>query len=199
MADMAELAVRPATYSDLEAAPENMVAEIIEDVLEMHPRPRPRHARAANRLTRQLTNRFEEGEGGPGGWIFIIEPELHLGRHVVVPDLAGWHAERLIAEPEDAFIDISPDWVCEILSPSTVRLDRGAKRRIYAEVNVTHLWLLDPVEGALEAFALSGRQWLLLTTIQRGEEVRVAPFDAASFPLDDLFPFDTPPSPATEI
>jgi Uma2 family endonuclease len=191
---MAEVATRPATYSDLEAVPENLVAEIIDGALETHPRPRPRHARAANRLSRQLTNRFEEGEGGPGGWIFIIEPELHLGRHVVVPDLAGWRAERLAAEPEHAFIDIAPDWVCEVLSPATGRLDRGPKRRIYAEAGIPHLSLLEPTEGTLEAFALSGRQWLLLTTIQRGEQISIAPFSAVSFPLDDLFPFDVPPS-----
>jgi Uma2 family endonuclease len=191
---MAEVATRPPTYSDLEAVPENLVAEIIDGALETHPRPRPRHARAANRLSRQLTNRFEEGEGGPGGWIFIIEPELHLGRHVVVPDLAGWRAERLAAEPEHAFIDIAPDWVCEVLSPATGRLDRGPKRRIYAEAGIPHLWLLEPTEGTLEAFALSGRQWLLLTTIQRGEQISTAPFEAVSFPLDDLFPFDVPPS-----
>jgi Uma2 family endonuclease len=118
---------------------------------------------------------------------------------VVVPDLAGWHAEHLIEEPEDAFIDIAPDWACEILSPSTARLDRGPKRRIYAEAGVGHLWLLEPSEGTLEVFALSGGQWLLLATVQRGEEISVAPFEAASFPLDDLFPFDTPPRSATEV
>jgi Uma2 family endonuclease len=196
---MVELATRPATYSDLEAVPENLVAEIIEGVLETHPRPRPRHARAANRLSAELIFRFERGRGGPGGWVFIEEPELHLGRHVVVPDLAGWRAERLSAEPDDAFIDIAPDWVCEVLSASTARLDRGAKRRIYAETGVGHLWLLDPSEGTLEGFALSDRHWLLLGTVQRGEEVQAAPFEAASFPLDDLFPFDTPPSSATEV
>jgi Uma2 family endonuclease len=194
MADMADVATRPASYSDLEAVPENLVAEIIDGALETHPRPRPRHARATARLTRQLTNRYEEGEGDHGGWIFMIEPELHLGPHVVVPDLAGWRAERLTAEPDDAFIDIEPDWVCEILSPSTVRLDRGAKRRIYADAGVGHLWLLDPLEGTLEAFALSGRNWLLLGTTQRGEVVHAAPFEAASFPLDDLLPFDAPPA-----
>jgi Uma2 family endonuclease len=199
MGDMAELAVRPATYSDLERVPENLVAEIIEGALETHPRPRPRHARAANRLSRQLTNRFEEGEGGPGGWVFIIEPELHLSGHIVVPDLAGWRVTRLSAEPDNAFIDVAPDWACEILSPSTARLDRGPKRRIYAEAGVGHLWLLEPSEGTLEVFALSGRQWLLLATVQRGEQISVAPFEAASFPLDDLFPFDTPPSSAPEV
>ena len=194
MADMADLATRPATYSDLEAVPENLVAEIIEGALETHPRPRPRHARAANRLAAELIFRFERGRGGPGGWVFMEEPELHLGRHVVVPDLAGWRADRLIAEPDDAFIDIAPDWVCEIISPSTARLDRGPKRRIYAEAGIAHLWLLEPSEGTLEAFALSGRQWLLLATIQRGEQIGVPPFEAASFPFDDLLPFDAPPS-----
>lgn len=191
---MAEPAIRPATHADLEAVPEHLVAEIIDGVLETHPRPRPRHQRAAGRLNTRLSTRFEDGAGGPGGWIFIIEAELHLGSQVVVPDVAGWRVDRLPVEPAEPFIAVAPDWVCEVLSPSTARLDRGAKRRIYAEAGVAYLWLLDPVAGELEAFALAGRQWLLQATVQRGEEVRVRPFEVAPFPLDDLFPFDTPPS-----
>jgi len=136
MADMADLAVRPASYRDLKAVSENLVAEIIEGALETHPRPRPRHARAASRLLAELMNKFECGLDRAESWVFIKEPELHLERHVVVPDLAGWRAERLAAEPEDSFIDIAPDWVCEIITPSTARLDRGPKRRIYAEAGV---------------------------------------------------------------
>jgi Uma2 family endonuclease len=192
---MAEPAIRQATYADLEAVPEHLVAEIIDGVLETHPRPRPRHQRAAGRLSNRLGARFEDGEGGPGGWIFIIEPELHFGSDVVVPDVAGWKAARLPDEPAEPFITVTPDWVCEVLSPSTARLDRGAKRRMYAEAGVGHLWLLDPVAGELEAFGLRDRQWVLLATIQRGEIVAVAPFDAAPFPLDDLFPFDKPSAP----
>jgi Uma2 family endonuclease len=199
MADMADLAVRPASYRDLKAVSENLVAEIIEGALETHPRPRPRHARAASRLLAELMNKFECGLDRAESWVFIKEPELHLERHVVVPDLAGWRAERLAAESEDSSIDIAPDWVCEIITPSTARLDRGPKRRIYAEAGVGHLWLLEPWDGTLEAFALSGRQWLLLNTVQRGKEVRVAPFDAASFPLNDLLLFDAAPSSASEI
>ena len=192
---MAAAATREATYADLEAVPAHLVAEIIDGVLETHPRPRPRHARAANRLGTRLTTRFEDGIDGPGGWIFIVEPELHVGGHVVVPDLAGWRTDRLATEPTEPFITVAPDWVCEILSPSTARLDRGPKRRIYAEVEIDFLWLLDPAAGELEAFERSGWQWLLLATIQRGETVAVKPFEAAPFPLDDLFPFDTPSSP----
>ena len=193
---MAEPARRLATYADLEAVPDHLVAEIIDGTLETHPRPRPRHAVAASDLSSALGPPFRYGRGGPGGWIFMVEPELHLGPHVVVPDLAGWRRERLPAEPETAFIKTPPDWVCEILSPSTARLDRGAKRRIYAEAGIGHFWLLDPTDGVLEAFALMGGQWLLLGTVLRGEAVVLAPFDAVSFPFDDLFAFD-PAAPAS--
>lgn len=191
---MAVVAARLATYADLEGVPDTLVAEIIDGAVETHPRPRPRHARAAGRLSTRLSTRFEDGDDGPGGWIFIVEPELHLGAHVVVPDIAGWRSERLAREPDEAFITVPPDWVCEVLSPSTAKVDRGPKRRIYAEAGVGYLWLLDPVAGELEAFSLAGSHWLLQATIQRGEAVSVPPFDAVSFPLDDLFPFDTPPS-----
>ena len=192
---MAEPARRRATYADLEAVPDTLVAEIIDGTLETHPRPRPQHGEAAYHLGAELRDPFNRGRGGPGGWRIIPEPELHLGSHIVVPDIAGWRSERLPNTPNTAYIEVAPDWVCEVLSPSTARLDRGPKRRIYAEAGVGYLWLLDVEAGVLEAFALAAGQWLLLATIERGENVSVAPFDAISFPLNDLFPFDTPPSP----
>lgn len=193
---MAEAAERRATYADLEAVPDHLVAEIIDGVLETHPRPRPRHAIATARLSGEHDRPFGRGRGAPGGWIFMVEPELHLGPQVVVPDLAGRRRSRMPTEPEAAFVETPPDWVCEILSPSTIRIDRGPKRRIYAETEIGHLWLLDPTEGVLEAFAPTGRQWLLLGTVQRGETVGLPPFDAVPFPLDDLFAFDDPAVPA---
>lgn len=192
---MAESVRRRATYADLEAVPENLVAEIIDGSLETHPRPHPLHGTAGGFLLGELIPPFGKGRGGPGGWIIMIEPELHFGENVVVPDLAGWRRERLPSSPVAPFITIAPDWVCEILSPSTARLDRGAKRRIYAEAGVQYLWLLDPDARELEAFVLAGRQWLLLATVQEGEAVSIPPFDAISFPLNDLFPFDKPASP----
>lgn len=188
---------RPATYADLEAVPEHLVAEIIDGVLETHPRPHPRHAAAASDLSTLLGPPFRHGRGGPGGWIFMVEPELHLGRDVVVPDLGGWRRERLPAEVmKAAFIETPPDWVCEILSPSTTRIDRGPKRRVYAEAGVGHLWLLDPAAGLLESFTLTESAWRLDGTVQRGETVALPPFDAVPFPLDDLFAFDDPAAPS---
>jgi Uma2 family endonuclease len=188
------LARKAATYADLQAVPSNRVAEIIEGVLETHPRPTPRHARAASRMGLSIGNPFELGNNGPGGWGIIDEPEIHLGPNIVVPDLAGWRRERLAVIPERAYFETAPDWVCEILSLSTSRLDRGPKRQIYGEYGVQYLWLLDPDEQVLEAFQLIDAHWSLIGTVTGAGPVSLAPFDAISFPLSILFPFDAPKS-----
>ncbi|MFE1602049.1 Uma2 family endonuclease [Methylobacterium sp. ID0610] len=192
---MAEPVPRRATYADLEAVPAHLVAEIIDGTLETHPRPHPRRGIATAEPASELIPPFGRGRGGPGGWIFIIEPERHPDAQGVVPDLAGWRRNRLPTEPPTACIETLPDRVCGILSPSTARIDRGPKRRISAQAGAGHLWLLDPADGVLEAFTLTGGRWPLVGTVQRGEGVGQPPFDAAPFPLDALFPFDDPAAP----
>ncbi len=112
-------AKRPATYADLEAVPEHLVAEIIDGVVRTHPRPSLRHGLTATSLSDELATPFQKGRGGPGGWVFSVEPELHLREHVLVPDIGGWRRERLPAVPETPFTDVAPDWICEVLSGST--------------------------------------------------------------------------------
>lgn len=182
----------PATYEDLLKVPSTLVAEILGGELHTHPRPAPRHVLAASRLGVSLGGPFDFGTNGPGGWVILDEPELHLGRDVVVPDLAGWRRERLPSLPETAYFETVPDWVCEIVSPSTVRVDRTIKRRIYADAGVAYLWFLDPDAQTLEVFALAAGQWLLVRSLGIGEDVSAPPFDAISFPLSLLFPFDAP-------
>jgi Uma2 family endonuclease len=142
---MTEPAPKPATYADIEALPPGMVGEIIDGTLVTHPRPVPRHATASSSLGMALGPRFQFGDGGPGGWIIVDEPELHLGPHVMVPDLAAWRLDRFPAkEADQSYFTTPPDWICEILSPSTERYDRNEKRRIYATYKVPFLWLIDP-------------------------------------------------------
>ena len=184
----------PATYADLEAVPTHLVAEIVFGTLVTHPRPAPPHAVATGALQIELGGPFQKGRGGPGGWIFGFEPELHLGPHVVVPDLAGWRRERLLTMPTTAYIETPPDWVCEVISPSTEKHDKGPKRRIYATYGVGHLWHLEPVVRMLEVFELRDAHWVLLEAYQGEEEVKARPFDAITFSLADLFPLDPPPA-----
>jgi len=133
-----------ACYEDLLDLPEHLVGEIIHGVLHSHPRPALRHARAASSLGMELGPPFQRGRGGPGGWWILDEPELHLGAHVVVPDLAGWQRSRVPQLPDAAYIELPPDWICEVLSPATAKLDRTQKLPIYAQFGVQWAWLIDP-------------------------------------------------------
>lgn len=107
------------------ALPSNQVGEIVGGDLYASPRPAGPHARVTSKLGARLDGPFDSGEGGPGGWIILDEPELHLGDAVLVPDLAGWRRERMPHVPEDLVaFELAPDWVCETLSPKTSTLDR---------------------------------------------------------------------------
>ena len=192
---MAERSPKAATYADLAAAPPHLVAEIVRGSLVTHPRPTPRHGLASSSLGEELLGPFQKGRGGPGGWWFIDEPELHLGANVLVPDIAGWRRERLPSLPDTAYLDTVPDWVCEVLSPSTEFHDRGAKRDIYGAAGVCFLWLVNPTAQQLEAFQLVAGKWLLQTTVVGDQEVKIPPFDAAPFSLGALWPFDEPIDP----
>ena len=114
-------AKRRATYDDLLAVPDTLVAEILDGNLVTHPRPAAPHARTASRLGMDLGSPFDRGRGGPGGWIILYEPELHLHADVVVPDLAGWRRERMPEMPVGPAFELAPDWACEVLSPAPPR------------------------------------------------------------------------------
>jgi Uma2 family endonuclease len=179
---------RPATYQDVLDAPEHMVAEILGGELHLQPRPRSRHGLSSSVLGSELVGPFQTGRGGPGGWWIIDEPELHLGDAVIVPDLAGWRRERMPVFPDAPWFDLAPDWACEVLSPSTRRIDTTIKRDLYARHGVTHLWFVDPDARVLEAFALTPEGWRLIAALRDDQAVRVAPFDAVAFSLAALWP-----------
>lgn len=173
------------------AAPE-MVAEILDGELHTFPRRARRHTRAATRLTRRL-GPFDDDDGTPGGWVILDEPEIHLGPRPdkLVPDLAGWRRARMpdALGPEigPAHYEVAPDWVCEVLSERTERIDRGKKMRIYRREGVGHVWLLNPVLQTLEVYRLEGKQWMLVETFEGEAEVRAEPFDALALRLADLW------------
>ncbi len=177
-----------ATYQDVLDAPPHRVAEIIEGTLHTNPRPATPHALASSVLGRRVGSAYHDKIGGPGGWWIIFEPELHLGKDILVPDLAGWRRERMPEYPDTAYFSLAPDWVCEVLSPSTRRLDLHGKRPIYAREGVPHLWLVDPADRALEGFELRGGEWVLIASAKDDDPVCIHPFDAVTFSLGDLWP-----------
>lgn len=150
---------REATFEDLESVPLHCVGEIVEGELYVSPRPASPHFRAASRLGMLLGGPFDLGQGGPGGWLIVDEPELHLGKDALVPDLAGWRREHMPEMPHIAAFTRAPDWVCEVISPSTEKLDREKKMTAYGREGVSHLWLVDPLRRVLEVYRLEQRRW----------------------------------------
>ena len=179
---------RRATYQDVLDAPPHRVAEIVDGMLYINPRPPTLQALAKTRLVAGLGHAFGFGRGGPGGWLIMHEPELHLGEDILVPDVAGWSHERLPRIPETWDAVIAPDWVCETVPDSTRELDLNGKRPVYARAGIPHLWLVDPVDRTLEAFELHNGQWLLLASAKDDEPVSIRPFDAMTFSLANLWP-----------
>ena len=179
--------MKRATYDDVLTAPEDKVAEILDGELVLSPRPALRHSATHARLLRRVASPFEDGLDGPGGWWILVEPEIHLGEDVLVPDLAGWRRERMPSIPDVAFFTLAPDWACEVLSPSTERIDRGKKLRIYAEAGVARAWLVDPVEHTLEVLRLREGAWTIVAVHGGDDRVRAEPFAAIELPLGTLW------------
>jgi len=184
---MASTARKLATYADVLAAPAHLVAQLIDGELITLPRPAYRHARVSSKLGASLDGPFDDGIDGPGGWVILDEPELHLGPHVLVPDIAGWRRERMPELPDVPYSELAPDFCCEVLSPSTAHLDRVRKLPIYAEHGVGYVWLVDPIAETLEVLVLDGEGYRLASTHGKDDVVEAVPFDAVPLALARLW------------
>jgi Uma2 family endonuclease len=178
---------RPATYDDLARLPDHVVAEIADGELHATPRPAFPHAEAGSVLGGHLVPPFHHGRGGPGGWWIVYEPELHLGPDVLVPDWAGWRRTRMPHRPDTPYATLAPDWLCEILSPSTSSFDRVKKLAIYAREGVPYVWLLDPLARTLEVLRLENGRWTILATHAGADVVHAEPFEAVELELAILW------------
>ena len=174
-----------ATYDDLCDVPDNFVAEMFDGDLYASPRPALPHANAAGTLFAEIHKAFHHKD--PGGWVILFEPELHFGRDVLVPDLAGWRRARLPNVPPDAYLTLAPDWICEVLSTSTEAIDRGKKLRIYAREGVGHAWLLDPLAHSLEVLSLEAGRRVAVGKHEGEAKVRAAPFASLELELGKLW------------
>ena len=178
---------RPATYDDLLKVPDTKVAELINGTLYEFARPGTTHLSATSALGEILGPPFKQGKGGPGGWVILDEPELHLGADILVPDLAGWRREQMPELPDAPFLTLAPDWVCEVLSPSTAALDRSERLPIYGTHGVKYVWFIDPSIRTLEVLKRDGDRWQVLVVFSGDGPVRAEPFEAIELALSDLW------------
>lgn len=177
-----------ATYEDLLKLPPHLVGEIIAGELITSPRPSQRHAQAASSLVGDIQAPFQKGRGGPGGWWILFEPEIHLNGDILVPDIAGWRKDQVPELPTaKPYLEIAPNWVCEIISKSTVRVDRVLKMPLYAREGVGFAWLVDPDKNSLEVFRRHEASWVLEKSFVGAELVRAIPFEAIEIDLGALW------------
>lgn len=176
-----------ATWNDLEAVPEGMTGEIVGGVVVMAPRPSGPHIEATSRLDRLVGSRFDDGEGGPGGWVILVEPGVALGDEVRVPDLAGWKVERYALPEGRGPYEVVPDWVCEVLSESNAAKDRTEKLPLYARSGVSHVWLVDPIACTIEIYRLDGDSYRYVAAAVGGGRHALEPFDAVELDLTPLW------------
>ncbi|MBL0218757.1 MAG: Uma2 family endonuclease [Myxococcales bacterium] len=195
---MAEPKPRWPSYQDVLDAPDNKVAEIIGGELFVAPRPAGAHAAVSSALGAEITPPFGRGRGGPGGWIILDEPELHFETNVVIPDLAGWRRKQMPKVEDVPYFTLPPDWLCEVLSRSTEKVDRALKLPIYATAGVQHVWLLHPANRTLEVLRIHEGKWLTLAVHRDGQRVRAEPFDAIELDLAVLWADLALPSQALE-
>lgn len=170
---------RAPTLADLDALPPGVVGEIIEGVLDTMTKPRARHQRTGLEIGSGLLGPFDHGRGGPGGWWIITEPGIQLpNTPEISPDVAGWCRERLPELPVDEPIGVVPDWICEILSPTTRRHDQLVKLPYHARVGVAHAWVVDLESRVLTVHRLEEGTWRIVGTYSDESEARIVPFEA---------------------
>jgi Uma2 family endonuclease len=177
---------RPAHYDLILDVADTKVAEIIDGELIVSPRPASPHAYAGLGIVRDLGGAFHRPPGdsrGPGGWWLLFEPELHFGDDVIVPDQAGWRQARMSKVPRVAAFTLAPDWICEIVSPTTGHIDRGRKMRIYGREGVPWLWFVDPLLRTIEIYALRDGEWVVKTVYSGNAPARLAPFEAVELEI----------------
>ncbi|MEJ2388537.1 MAG: Uma2 family endonuclease [Chromatiaceae bacterium] len=182
-------APQPTLYDLLESLPEGLTGEILDGQLHTMPRPSAPHGRASAMLSDGIFGPYDRGRGGPGGWWIFVEPEVHFirDREVAVPDLAGWKRQRMPDPPQDQRFEVVPDWVCEIVSPSTESKDRRIKMPLYARYAVPFAWLVDPIARTLEAYTLEAGNWREIGRFSTADQVTIAPFEAVTLDLDGLW------------
>ncbi len=181
-----------ATIDDALARPESERIELIRGRLVKKAAPTGEHGTAQAHIVAGVIPHFDRRPGGqwPGGWWIQTEVDIVLGSELFRPDIVGWRRERAPERPAGRPISLLPDWICEVLSPSTENVDRVDKLQSYFQAGLPHYWIADPIERVLEVYRRTELAYALVLTAKSGQVVRAEPFDAIELRIDDLFGSD---------
>lgn len=144
------------TIEDYMKTPDDIRYELIEGELLMTPSPITKHQRAVGKFYIKLDN-YVTIHGL--GEVFVCPYDVVLdNENVFEPDVIFVSNENSSIITE-ANIKGAPDFVIEVLSPSTAQRDILKKKRIYAEYGVKEYWIADPQEKRVELYILHKKQF----------------------------------------
>ena len=194
---MSAPARKPATEADFFAIPEHeRWHELYDGQVVERAAPSGEHSNAQSGVISVIKPRYQRrggGPEGPGGWWIYSEAEIRLSpTKIVRPDVSGWRRERCPEAPRGVVIELRPDWVCEVVSPSNASEDMVRKLNLYREAGISHYWTVELRDELLTAHRLREGAWMIALRAERHEIVRAEPFDAIDFPVGVLFGDDPP-------
>lgn len=182
-----------ATYEDLRAftdAGDDLGAELIHGIITPRIGQGGEHGSTQVALGSWIGRRFGRvrGERWPGGWWFASETELQYETHEVLRhDLMGWRRERMPERPQGRPLRLTPDWVCEIASPSTENRDMVDKMPVVHRARVPYFWIVRPLEKTLFVHRWTPDGYVVRAAAASGDLVRAEPFDAVELRVAVIF------------
>ncbi|NOY26717.1 MAG: Uma2 family endonuclease [Oligoflexia bacterium] len=186
----ASTAPKLATAADLLSLDPDGRFEILGGDIVQKAAPSGRHGTAQSAVVGQVWHPFDRrpGGAGPGGWWILTEVDIELAMYDVIrPDIAGWMRDRVPNRPTGFPVTDRPDWVCEVLSPSTMRRDLGEKRRLLQQHQVPWYWTVDPDAMFVQVMRWTDQGYVIHQTAWPGEHLGLAPFDAVKFDVGRFF------------
>ena len=188
MAEAAPQRVTVAEFLPLIAHEEQL--ELVDGVEERRAAPASDHGILQFRLGAMLHpyHRKAGGPGGPGGWWLMSEVDTLYPRteEVFRHDAQGYRRDLHPQKPSGLPCSVVPEWVCEILSPGSARIDWMKKQRTLHAHGVPHYWVIDPAAGLLTVLRHTPGGYLVALTAGPGDVVRAEPFDGIEFSISEL-------------
>jgi len=162
------------TYRDYEALPaDGRRYELLEGELLVTAAPGLPHQRLVGELFVLLKQHVEAHRLGEA---FVSPVDCILSDTTVVqPDLVYLEAARSSLATARG-IEGPPTLAVEIVSPSTARIDRGAKLQLYAKHGIAHYWIVDPEARSIEAYVLTGGVFRLAARLAGADRGSLPPF-----------------------
>ena len=166
-----------------EEVKEEFKAEFINGEIIIHSPVKVKHSLASDLLNRLLGFYVDYHQLGK---VFHEKVMISLSRNDFKPDICFFSQEKFKNLKKDQWQLPTPDFIVEVLSDSTEKIDRGVKFDDYAEHGVQEYWLVDPDEQNIEQYILKDKKYELFFKANDGN-IECKTIKGLKFPVRSHF------------